>query len=278
MPIPVALAGAALGAGASILGNVLSGSSNKKAAEKNREFAEYMYNKQRTDALSDWERENMYNSPKEQMARLRDANLNPNLVYGHGATAEGGSVRSSAAPSTQQQGTQYDLSGVGDSIGNYQDIKLREAQTDNLAAQNKVIQQDAILRAAQVQQTLSSAHTAQFDLKMKERLKEISAEMAAEGLNKLRSEAGTAANENKISSETINARIEKVWEEWKKIKGEANMSQHLEKRITQEIENLQREGDLKKFQINLNRLGINSSDPWYLRIITQLFGKYVPTN
>ena len=40
-----------------------------------------------------WNMQNAYNTPKEQMARLQDAGLNPNLIYGSNAnTGTAGSV------------------------------------------------------------------------------------------------------------------------------------------------------------------------------------------
>lgn len=41
-------------------------------------------NKQRQFALDMWERQNAYNTPAEQMQRLKDAGLNPALMYGKG--------------------------------------------------------------------------------------------------------------------------------------------------------------------------------------------------
>ena len=45
-----------------------------------------------------WEMQNAYNTPKEQMKRLKDAGLNPNLIYGSNAnTGVAGSVSPSKA-------------------------------------------------------------------------------------------------------------------------------------------------------------------------------------
>lgn len=49
--------------------------------EQNLELADYEYQQQ----LEMWNRANEYNSPAQQMARLKAAGLNPNLVYGKGA-------------------------------------------------------------------------------------------------------------------------------------------------------------------------------------------------
>ena len=49
-----------------------------------------------------WKMQNQYNTPKEQMQRLKDAGLNPNLIYGSspaGASGSAGSIApSKAAP------------------------------------------------------------------------------------------------------------------------------------------------------------------------------------
>lgn len=47
--------------------------------------------------LEQWNRENLYNSPAEQMKRLKAAGLNPNLMYGDGA----GSLLSAPSPTMQ---------------------------------------------------------------------------------------------------------------------------------------------------------------------------------
>ena len=65
---------------------------NKRTQKYNRE----MYERQRADSLSDWTRQNEYNSPTSQMARLREAGLNPNLVYGKGADNTAQAIRSSS--------------------------------------------------------------------------------------------------------------------------------------------------------------------------------------
>lgn len=51
----------------------------------NEFFENRRYNKQRSDMLADRDYQNQYNSPVAQMERLKEAGLNPNLVYGNGA-------------------------------------------------------------------------------------------------------------------------------------------------------------------------------------------------
>lgn len=94
----------------------------------NKELAEFAYGKD----LEQWERQNLYNSPTEQMARLRDAGLNPNLVYGSGSAA--GVTSPSTSPKYQTVRADYSkrqspLEGL-DMLGQYQDFVMKNAQID----------------------------------------------------------------------------------------------------------------------------------------------------
>ena len=69
--------------GASLIGNRGAKNRQQLADRKNIQF---------------WEMQNAYNTPKQQMARLKDAGLNPNLIYGSNAnTGVAGSVSPSKA-------------------------------------------------------------------------------------------------------------------------------------------------------------------------------------
>jgi hypothetical protein len=78
----------------SILGNIGAGKRQRKADKANIKF---------------WQMQNAYNDPSEQMARLKKAGLNPNLVYGQsvsGATGQAGAVApSKAAPYSMDLGS-----------------------------------------------------------------------------------------------------------------------------------------------------------------------------
>lgn len=66
-----------------------------------------------------WQMENNYNSPKAQMARLKAAGLNPNLVYGSGAAGVSGlsgSMDSPSSPSSPVAPTPDFSSVVGDAV------------------------------------------------------------------------------------------------------------------------------------------------------------------
>jgi hypothetical protein len=87
MPLPAAAVGGIISGigslGASLLGN--------SGAKRRQELA----NKQNIEF---WNMQNAYNTPKAQMSRLKDAGLNPNLIYGSNAnTGVAGSISPSKA-------------------------------------------------------------------------------------------------------------------------------------------------------------------------------------
>ena len=71
--------------GGSIIGAVANYASQQQAFKQNKELMR-MQNQYNVDQ---WNRENAYNSPEAQVARLRAAGLNPDLMYGNGTTSTG---------------------------------------------------------------------------------------------------------------------------------------------------------------------------------------------
>lgn len=65
-----------LGAGLGLLGGLASGIMSRNAIRSNQRDAERL-------SWEQWHANNAYNHPRAQMARYREAGLNPNLVYGH---------------------------------------------------------------------------------------------------------------------------------------------------------------------------------------------------
>jgi len=106
--------------------------------KKNREWAEKMYDKQKEDSKEFWRMQNEYNSPQQQMNRLRQAGLNPNLVYGKGAETTAGAISTPKAMNYQGEAPQFNFDAQGAFQG-YQQTQLRQEQTDNIAKQNEYL-------------------------------------------------------------------------------------------------------------------------------------------
>lgn len=108
-------------------GGILNGILNRRYG---REMAKYAYDQE----LAQWNRENQYNSPSAQMERLKEAGLNPNLVYGTGVQAAG---QASHSPkyNVPQGGYNVQAPNVLGTLEMYQNLELKQAQIDNVKAQ-----------------------------------------------------------------------------------------------------------------------------------------------
>lgn len=127
-PLPaLAVAGIALGAK-----QLLNFGNSRIGVGQRKELMDYQYNLER----SMFDYANNYNKPINQMVRLREAGLNPNLVYGNGSVA--GNVAGSTPSISIPNVSGPESVGMNDAISAYQlglDTKIKESQLGNLEAQ-----------------------------------------------------------------------------------------------------------------------------------------------
>lgn len=124
---------AIIAAGIAATASTINAGSQANYAGKNRRQSEKLMKWQHDINLTDWGLENEYNSPANQMKRLKDAGLNPNLIYGSGSGGmQGGSVNSTSAPQSHMEAPQFDVSGV---LKAFIDLSLLDKQKDLLSAQ-----------------------------------------------------------------------------------------------------------------------------------------------
>jgi len=136
---------AAVGAGGSLLQGLFGNRQQKKNIERQKradlELANYAYNRD-TEA---WNRQNEYNSPQAQMGRLKEAGLNPNLIYGSGAATSTGNA--STLPKYQSVRTDYSKVQspvqIAGAIGQTQDFLMKNAQIDLIKEQANVAAAEA---------------------------------------------------------------------------------------------------------------------------------------
>ena len=124
-------------AGISALSNVFTNTQNinyqqNTNALQNRRNLE-LYNMQRADALADWERQNQYNSPSQQMQRFKEAGLNPNLIYGQMTNSP--VIRSTEAKAPDYVAPQIKGNAAADALMAYQNVKQMELQNKSVEAQ-----------------------------------------------------------------------------------------------------------------------------------------------
>lgn len=88
-------------------------------------------------SLDMWNRQNEYNSPKAQMARLKEAGLNPNLVYGNGSVV-GNTTGQLPRYEAPQLSFDHRLPNFSTNLSEYQDLQVKNAQIDNLKKQGQL--------------------------------------------------------------------------------------------------------------------------------------------
>lgn len=123
--------------------------SSRIKSHEDRNLASWSARQQDIYSWNHWNAMNAYNHPKEQMKRLREAGLNPLLVYGNGSvtgnTSSGGTVPNVATPESSM-----DLAGnFMNGIMAYQDLaakdsqmQLNDAQRDYTLARAEKVRQD----------------------------------------------------------------------------------------------------------------------------------------
>lgn len=272
MPLPLI---PLIAAGSALLGQGINAASTGAQNRKSRRFAREMYGRQRADALEDWNLQNEYNSPAAQMARLKAAGLNPNLVYGSGADAQSsGTVRSSGVPGAEFRAPQFHPEDI---MSSYYDAKIKQAQYDNLRTQNTVSEQDALLKAAQVIQTTAATGktradqaSVEFDTMLKNQIKDISVEAARAGLNKTLADTKFTLDSNERAQAQNASSLREAAERILRSRAERSKVPLEKAMIEQQIKNLQKDENLKQLDINLKKNGIQPHDNIFLRMLGQL--------
>lgn len=115
------LGSAALTAGTSVFNSMQNYSQSKKMMKK-----QYQYN------MKQWNAQNEYNLPTNQMKRLADAGLNPHLVYGNGGATPTASLASSASPG--RGSSDIDFGNPLADLAAYQGVMNQKAVEDNTRA------------------------------------------------------------------------------------------------------------------------------------------------
>lgn len=257
----MALLEAGLGAAAAVAGSAASAgiqSAGTKRAVK--EAAKYN--------LAQWNRENEYNHPSQQMARLAEAGLNPNMLYGSSASGASGNAASSAP---RMEPAQYRAPEFGEALSGlaaYSDFRVKQAQTDNLAKQNDVIVAQTLTEAAKAanltQQTAESVlRTARskFDLGLAESLRANSIDVAQQNLMNMRQNYKATGLDILLKGEEM------------KYKPLQRMSlQEQIKNLGQERQRTFYDTMLKKYEHELNLKGLTKSDSVILRQIANGLG------
>lgn len=266
---PISTTTALIGAGASLLGSganaLATGSMNKKTREYNTE----MYERQKADNLSHWHLQNDYNSPTAQMERLRSAGLNPNLVYGNGTVANNATTPDTGTPASWNPKTPEIAAMATNSIGAYQDVRLKQAQYDNLRAQNTVLTNDALLKASQTLESMEKASRAGFDNTLAYELRQNMVQLSNNSVMQSKESLDSQIYANRLEGRKqgmdfgseVNTMLDNSYH--------GNRLNLEIQRAKAEIKNTEAGTRLRELETQLNEMGIQKNDPIYLRVLTR---------
>ena len=262
----------------SLLGGLGSSAMNNKAVQDtnkaNMEIAKYQAQWQQQEnekayqrSLNMWNLQNEYNSPTQQMARIRAAGLNPNLVYGNGVAGNSAGSTPQYEPAkfnapTMQAYRGWNL-GISDAISQFLAYRTVKAQVDNMEAQNSLIRQQTATEATKQANIAASTSRSEFDLNMAKELKDVSVSSAIADMNQ--KQAGAAQGWTKANREVIQYELDKALFD-NKIK----LSHQKYLQALQITRQFQQSYDINAFRNEIERVfGKNTSTLGFLRDFAQ---------
>jgi hypothetical protein len=268
---------ALIGAGISALSAGGTAAATGAQNRKSRAFSREMYQQQKADNIQFWNMQNEYNSPTAQMARLKGAGLNPNMLYDKtGAVIPAQNINTPDVQSAQFRTPDFGSVGSG-LVQGYFDTKIKQAQYDNLKVANTVSQQEAILKAAQaagevkrtegqgISNTLASSN--------------LDAMIRRAGLENQKLLADTQFTLNSDQRAAI-SNTQSVAESVQRVKNMATQNINdaaTLKLINQNFSNLIKDGTLKQLDIELKRTGVQPTDELWQRAIGRIISDILPT-
>lgn len=246
------------------------------------------YERQKADQREFWDITNKYNSPEEQMNRLRQAGLNPHLVYGKGADVTAQALSGPNIGNSPRSNFKIDSNMISTAKAFGQQIQMQKAQTDNVLADTANKQLDQDLKNAQINQTnvqtaniAQNTATSEFQLQQSQELKDSvlqKAQLENESL-KIKNFVQLGDYElAKIKSDSDkNRAIQEIAESKQRIATAKLQNAQLplqRQKLEKEIEQLQAitvntnlEGAIKQIEVELRQQGINPNDPIYVKKI-----------
>lgn len=281
MPIPAAIVAAGITAASEGANMYAQGKTNLKT----RQFAEEMYFRQRADALSDWDRQNLYNSPAEQMKRFKAAGLNPNLIYGQMNDAP--AVRASSGQSWSPQAPKFDSGKV---MSSYLDTRMQNAQQDMMAKQKQLMDQEIELKRAQTIFQNVQSETGTFDLALKNTLRDRNIQLADYNLESKAIDISRQTQDYEFQRSNQSMKIQQndldaALKQQSLAQGvqsiiSAKLNQAKTKEETAQLrvlqDNLKRDGRVKELDAKLADMHIRPGDPLWSRYLYTLLNNYFP--
>lgn len=235
-----------------------------------------MYHLQRAHALKDWHMMNDYNSPAQQMKRLKEAGWNP--FYGNGQGNVAQPIRATQADTTPMPRINFDAAGAYQShiagLLAGQDLEVKKETANNLREQNTVLQNEALLKKAQVVSTLSAAEktnldrlAAEFALDLQKELRSTSVDAAKLDVQKKIADTQFTIDSNERAMAQNAASLKEAAERILTSRVQRATSEAQREEIRARIKNMATDNTLRELELQLRRQGVNPNDPIWWRTL-----------
>lgn len=279
-----------------IIGQVIStigaGRQNRKNIEYARENRDIQhewdrqsYERQRKDALDDYERQNRYNSPAQQMQRFKEAGINPHAQFAQGRGENTGGVIRSSTPSRTStpppQMTSNAFEGFStvnpmDELGKYIAVKQGQQNVNKTAAETELLLMEQVTKGIDQIGKMIDNTNKQLDSKEKEiRLKYLD-EIQMALINKYKVEsqstaAGTVATQdaNKRANQLQPGAIQKQAQEIIALKASSAKTKADKLNVEQMTKNAAKTEQLQALELRLKEAGLDGSDPLYIKAVVR---------
>jgi len=132
-------------AGSGAIGGIISAVTQPFMQKWQQDFERHEAGQAWERNIQNWKMQNEYNSPAQQMQRLKEAGLNPNLVYGKGAV---GNSASQPAPYQKAKSISRELrplntSGPLDVLAKYHGVRKLNEEANAASMENRAAKSSA---------------------------------------------------------------------------------------------------------------------------------------
>lgn len=215
--MPIGIGGlAALTGGNALLNHFIGGQDmqnqqqwNEQQAQNQQQWNQQMQNQQWNQQLSFWHMMNQYNSPQAQMARFKEAGLNPHLIYGQGNAGNAASIQTPDVKGYSRAEASNHVRGL-DVFGDFNRFQNIQAQTDNLESQSDLANQNSLLAAQKTANEVILGRKGQLDYEIARELKDTQVEAAKTALEKAQRDVRKSDLDIEYASRTMDYRVKKM--------------------------------------------------------------------
>lgn len=268
---------ATITAGAQVVNTGINAMAQSNLNKKTQRWNEKMMAQQRQQSLADWTMQNEYNSPQAQMKRLKDAGLNPNLIYGK-IDNSSSPVRSTDVKAWNPQAvrTQLDAAPV---LDQYYDAQIKKQNIDNLKKQNDLITAQINHLTTSDAKLMIDTDFTRFKYGMGQKLEQTQLDMANANLRRITANIDYLGQQQEYTkartaytftqndiAKAANQRSMKLAAATLLQMAEQRAKTNVEtEKIRQDIRRIQQDYRINSFEESIRKTGGSWKDPYYMR-------------